>query len=147
MLARDLMTPNPCVVTADDPVSHAAQLMRDENVGSLPVVDDRTRMHVAGVITDRDIVVRCVAARHSGECQVGDHMTTDRLDTVTPDTAATEVIRMMERDQVRRVLVTEGGRLVGIIAQADLALKDGPLEPLVVERVLERVSAPSVRLP
>ena len=147
MLARDLMTPNPCVVTADDPVSHAARLMRDENVGALPVVDDRTRMHVAGVITDRDIVVRCVAARHSGECQVGDHMTTDRLDTVTPDTAATEVIRMMERDQVRRVLVTEGGRLVGIIAQADLALKDGPLEPLVVERVLERVSAPSVRLP
>ena len=147
MLARELMTPDPRVVTADDPISHAAQLMRDENVGALPVVDDRTRMHVAGVITDRDIVVRCVAARHFGECQVGDHMTSDRLDTVTADTAATEVIRMMERDQVRRVLVTEGGRLVGIIAQADLALKEGPLEPLVVERVLERVSAPSVRLP
>jgi CBS domain-containing protein len=141
------MTPNPQVTTPDEPVSHAARIMRDHNVGSVPVVDDRAHMHLAGIITDRDIVIRCVAERHSTDCRIGDHMTTDHLDTVTPETAATEVVRLMERDQVRRVLVTERGRLVGIIAQADLALKEGPLQPLVVEEVLERVSSPSVRLP
>jgi CBS domain-containing protein len=78
---------------------------------------------------------------------VGDHMTTAALDTVSPETDVAEVVALMERDQVRRILVTENGRLAGIIAQADLALKDGPLEPLVVEHVLERVSAPAVPLP
>ena len=141
MRARDLMTANPQVVTTDEPVSHAARIMRDLNVGCVPVVDDRAHLHPSGVLTDRDLVVRCLTERHQGDCRVGDHMTTGALATVTPDADALEVITLMERHQVRRVLVTENGRLVGIIAQADLALKDGPMEPLVVEHVLERVSA------
>jgi CBS domain-containing protein len=146
MQARDLMTPNPQVVTANEPISRAARIMRDQNVGCVPVVDDRSRMRLSGVITDRDIVVRCIAERHFQDCRVGDHMTTDSLDTVRPQADVLEVSRLMERDQVRRILVTEHGRLVGIIAQADLALKEGPLEPLVVEHMLERISAPSLRL-
>jgi CBS domain-containing protein len=147
MNARDLMTAGPQVLTAEEPVSHAARIMRDADVGCVPVVDDRARMRLAGVITDRDIVVRCVAERHDGECRVGDHMTRESLAAVGPDADVEEVVAAMERNQLRRVLVTEQGRLVGIIAQADLALKEGPLEPLVVEEVLEQVSAPSSRLP
>ena len=146
MRARDLMTPDPRVVTPDEPVSHATRIMRELNVGCVPVVDDKAHLHLAGILTDRDLVVRCLAERHYRDCRVGDHMTTAGLATVDSDADVAEVVQLMERNQVRRILVTERGRLVGIIAQADLALKDGPLEPLVVEHVLERVSAPAVPL-
>jgi CBS domain-containing protein len=146
MKARDLMTPNPHVVTEDEPLSHAARLMRVHHIGCIPVVDDRHRLHLTGVITDRDIVVRCVAERHFRDCRVSDHMTTDHLDTVSPEASVSTVMMLMQRDQLRRILVTEDGRLVGIIAQADLALKEGPLNPFAVEEVLERVSAPSMTL-
>ena len=147
MNIRDVMTPNPRSISPSDSIQNAARIMRDLNVGCVPVVDDRAHMHVSGVITDRDMVIRCVAERHFRDCRVGDHMTIAGIDTVAPDADVAEVVALMERDQVRRILVVEGRRLLGIIAQADLALKDGPREPLVVEEVLERVSAPSVRLP
>ena len=143
MNARNLMTPNPQVVTGADTTRHAARLMRENNVGIVPVVDDLAHMHLRGVITDRDIAIRCVAEPPHGECLVERHMTTGHLGTVTPEADVAEVIRLMERDQVRRVMVTEGGRLVGVIAQADLALRDGPLQPLRVEAALERISAPA----
>ena len=142
MKARDLMSPHPFVVTGDERIATAAGLMRDRNVGMVPVVDDRAHMHLRGVITDRDIVVRCVAEHHSRECRVEDHMTGAHLRTVTADADVGEVVAKMMGDQIRRILVTEGGRLMGVIAQADLALKAGPLEPLRVEEVLERISAP-----
>lgn len=136
------MSSRPSVVTGDEPVAAAARTMRDRNVGMVPVVDDRAHLHLRGLITDRDIVVRCVAEHHPGECRVEDHMTTARLRTVTADADVSEVVSRMMEDQVRRILVTEGGRLIGVIAQADLALKAGPLEPLRVEEALERISAP-----
>lgn len=142
MKARDLMTPNPRAVTGDTPVSEVAGLMRDLDVGIVPVVDDLAHMHPRGVITDRDIVVRHVAERHPGECRAEDHMSGGHIDRVEPDADASEVMALMQRDQVRRILVVERGRLVGIIAQADLALKEGRVEPLRVEEVLERVSSP-----
>ena len=144
MKARDLMTPDPRVVTGDTPVSDAARLMRDLNVGMIPVVDDLAHMHPRGVITDRDIVVRHVAERHPHDCRVDAHMSTGHLDTVAPDADVSELMALMEGEQVRRILVVEGGRLVGIVAQADLALKEGRVEPLRVEEVLERVSEPAV---
>lgn len=70
-------------------------------------------------------------------------MTLDHLTQVGPDADVLEVMRLMERDQVRRVLVVENGRLIGIIAPADLARKEGPREPLLVEELLERLSAPA----
>ena len=144
MKARELMTPDPRVLTGDTPVSDAARLMRDLNVGMIPVVDDLAHMHPRGVITDRDIVVRHVAERHAHDCRVDEHMSTGHLDTVAPDADVSELMALMEGQQVRRILVVEGGRLVGIVAQADLALKEGRIEPLRVEKVLERVSAPAM---
>lgn len=143
MKARDIMTPNPEAVTPEDSVTRAAQLMRDIDVGIIPVVDDFSTMRIQGVITDRDIAIRHVAEGHQQECRVRDHMTGGRLDCVTPDTDEKEIFQRMERDQVRRVpVVEEGNRLVGIIAQADLAIKLGPREPEQIEEVLEKISEP-----
>jgi CBS domain-containing protein len=148
MKARDIMTPNPVVVTPDAPISRAAEVMRDLDVGIVPVVDDLARMQLAGVLTDRDIAVRCVAQRHDPTCLVRDHMTATHIDTVTPDVDISEVIAKMELDRVRRIpVVGENNRLVGIIAQADLAVKLGPKEPLEVEHMLERVSEPVPAIP
>ena len=143
MKARDIMTPNPAVVTPDMPIARAAEIMRDLDVGIVPVVDDVSRMHLEGVITDRDIAVRCVAQKHDAKCRVSDHMTAHAIDTVGPDASVADVIAKMEQDRVRRIpVVDETKRVVGIIAQADLAVKLGPREPLEVEHMLERVSEP-----
>jgi CBS-domain-containing membrane protein len=128
------------LVTAGDPLSRAAEIMRDWNVGMVPVVDDTLAMHLVGVITDRDIAVRCVAPRHGGRCPVGAHLTRGPLATVEPDDDVREVMERMKAHQVRRLPVVAGGRLVGVVALADLARLEGPLDPLEVESVVERVS-------
>lgn len=116
MNARDLMTPQPHVVTGIDPISQAAQIMRDFNVGMVPVVDDRAHLHPRGAITDRDIVIRCVVERQPLDRPVEEFMTQGHLETVTPYTSVQEVMRRMAGDQLRRLLVVENGRIVGVIA-------------------------------
>jgi CBS domain-containing protein len=142
MKARDLMTAYPAVVTPGDPLSRAAEIMRDCDVGMVPVVDDQLAMRLRGVITDRDIAVRCVAPRHGGRCPVGAHLTDAPLATVDPDADVQEVMERMKEYRVHRVLVTRGGRLMGVIAVADL-VREGPLDPLEVESVLEHLSTPA----
>lgn len=147
MKARDIMTANPRVVTPTESVTHAAKIMRDLDVGIVPVVDDIGTMHLEGVLTDRDIAVRCVAHGHHGNCRVSDHMTADHLDVVRADADVNEVIRKMEEGLVRRIpVVADGSRLVGIIAQADLAVKLGPKAPQVIEELIEKISTPLVAL-
>ena len=141
MLAREIMTSDPSVVTPDEPISRAAEIMRDLGVGIVPVVDDPRAMRLIGVITDRDITIRCVARKHAPECLVRAHMTVSPLSTVSPTDDVDRVISLMEHEQVRRIPVVSGGnRLEGIIAQADLATKLGPTQPLKIEEVLEHVS-------
>jgi CBS domain-containing protein len=142
MKARDLMTSNPEVVTPDDPVERAAQIMRDRGVGIVPVVDDLDNMRLQGLITDRDIAIRHVAQDCPRTCTVRDHMTSDRIEATSPDADLDDILDVMERDQVRRIPVLEEGyRLVGIIAQADIATR-GVKEKDVGELV-ERISEPS----
>ena len=142
MKARDIMTSDPFVITEREPVSRAAEIMRDRDVGIVPVVDDRSSMRLLGVITDRDIAIRCVALEHGSSCMVGDHMTSAHLGTVHPDDDVSTVIKLMERDRVRRIpVVSDDNRLDGVIAQADLATKVGPSDPQKIVEILERVSA------
>lgn len=118
MFARDLMTPDPFTVTPSDSIQRAAELMRNVDVGCLPVVHDPKGRVLVGMITDRDIVVRCVAAGHGTGCTVAEHMTTPPLRTVPPDASALDVIEQMEDGNVRRVAVLNSdNRVVGIIAQ------------------------------
>ena len=138
MKARDLMTSSPECVTGDDTLQRAAQIMRDRNVGAVPVVESRESMRLAGVITDRDIAIRHVAEGHRAEDQVRNHMSSGTLRTVGPDASADEVLTAMRDGQVRRIPVVEGDRLVGIIAQADVAT-EGVGDRKVGETV-ERIS-------
>lgn len=142
MKARELMTENPECVTEQDTVERAAQLMRELNVGLIPVVDDNRTLR--GVITDRDIAIRHVAEGHeSNDCQVGEAMTRDRLYTVTPEDDDRTVMSRMREGQVRRVPVVENDRVVGIIAQADLAVETPDSEAEEVERTIEKISEPA----
>jgi CBS domain-containing protein len=117
-----MMTPDPHVVTPKELVSRAAQIMRDHEVGFVPVVADNSSRKLVGVITDRDIAVRHVADGHSTDCVVSAHMTSDDIETVRDNADPQSVLAAMRRREVRRVGVVDGdGRLVGVIAQADVA--------------------------
>ena len=120
MKARDIMTANPRCVTASDSASRAAEIMRDSDVGVVPVIEDSGSMRLAGVVTDRDLAVRVVAEGRNGETNVREIMSSG-LATVRPDDDVDKVTELMKREQVRRIPVVEDDRLVGIIAQADVA--------------------------
>ncbi|HEX6913410.1 MAG TPA: CBS domain-containing protein [Longimicrobium sp.] len=143
MKARDLMTHDPYVVVAEEPVCRAAEIMREEDVGVVPVVDNFKGMHLRGVITDRDIAIRCVAVMRPPDMPVEHCMTTEHLVTVHPGDSVEAVMKAMESQQVRRVMVVDGKRLVGVISQADLLRREGRLDPVAVEAVLEHISEPA----
>jgi CBS domain-containing protein len=116
---RELMTDNPCAIDSEKPVAYAAKMMRDEDVGLAPIVEgDR----LVGTLTDRDIAIRVVAeGRDPESTKVADVASTD-LVTVDPQQNLEEALRLMAEYQVRRLpVVEEDGRLVGVVAQADVA--------------------------
>ena len=121
MKARDVMTAPPAVVTLSSSVASAAQTMCDREVSLLPVVDTIANARIRGLITDRDILERCVSARHAPGCAVQDHMTRHPLVTVGPDDSLDDVLQRMESARVHRVpVVDSGGRVVGIITRESL---------------------------
>jgi CBS domain-containing protein len=116
---RDLMTSNPTTIEPDRTVVDAAKLMRDEDAGLIPVVEGQK---LIATITDRDIALRVVAeGKDASSTNVRDVAST-RLVTVDPDQDLDEALRLMAKNQVRRLpVVEEDGKLVGIVAQADVA--------------------------
>lgn len=142
MRARYLMTAFPAFTTPEDEIAKAAGVMRDREVGMLPVVEDEHGMRLVGVITDRDMAVRCLAEHHDGKCPVRAHMTSGALATVEPDDDVSMVLQLMSRAQVRRLpVVDDQQRLLGVIAQADILRKLAPEHPRDVIDVLEDISA------
>ena len=135
---RDTMTEDPRSIGPSTSVVEAARLMRDEHIGSLPITDGDT---LVGMITDRDITTRVVAeAADLGTTSVGDVQSQD-LVSVEPDKDLEEALRLMARHQIRRLPVVEDGRLVGIVAQADIALtlsEDEKKTGELVEAISER---------
>ena len=116
---RDAMTSNPRGVEVNTPVAEAARLMKTEDVGSLPVVEgDR----LVGMVTDRDIVIRVVAEGNDVQSATVGEIASKDLVTIDPQQELDEALRLMAQHQVRRLpVVEEDGRLVGILAQADVA--------------------------
>ena len=109
------------VVTIDqrEPVIAAARLLKRMNLGALPVTDRSGKL--VGMLTDRDIVVRCVAAGgNAREMTVGDIMSRGVV-TASPDSEVSDAARRMGRGQVRRLPVVESGKLVGMLSLADMA--------------------------
>ena len=116
---RDVMTSNPCTIDAEKPVAYAAKMMRDEDVGVAPIVEGDK---LIGMLTDRDIATRVVAeGRDPDQVKVRD-VASKQLVTIDPQQDLDEALRMMAKHQVRRLpVVEEDGRLVGVVAQADIA--------------------------
>jgi CBS domain-containing protein len=116
---RELMTKRPRTVSPGSSVVDAARLMRDEDTGIVPITDgDR----LVGVVTDRDIAIRVVAEGKDPKSATVDEIAARDLATIDPDQDLDEALRLMAKHQVRRLpVVEEDGKLVGIVAQADIA--------------------------
>jgi CBS domain-containing protein len=134
---RDAMTPGVRSVAPSDSVTEAAQAMKEQDVGSLPVVEAE---RLVGMVTDRDIIVRAVAEQVDPQTlTVGDVASGD-LVTVEPDEDLEEALALMGRHRVRRLPVVENGRLVGVVAQADVALEANEKD---AGAMLEGISQPT----
>jgi CBS domain-containing protein len=116
---RDVMTRDPRAVQSGATVMEAARLMRDEDAGIVPVVDGDK---LVGTVTDRDIAIRVVAEGKSPDAVTVGEIASRELVTIDPQQELDEALRLMARHQVRRLpVVEEDGKLVGIVAQADIA--------------------------
>ena len=121
MNIRDVMTPNPRTVTPNDSVQNAARIMRDEDTGAVPVVENG---RAVGIVTDRDIVVRVVAEDGQWNRPVRE-IVTGGIVSATPDMSTREAAELMSEHQIRRLPVIENDCLVGIVSIGDLAVKEG----------------------
>ena len=121
MIIREVMTPNPRSVSPNDSIQNAAAIMRDEDAGAVPVVDNG---RAVGILTDRDIVVRVVAEGGQLNGPVRD-IVSRSLVSATPDMSTREAADLMSEHQIRRLPIVENDRLVGIVSIGDLAVKEG----------------------
>jgi CBS domain-containing protein len=144
MKISEIMTKDPRSVSPDTPVSEAARLMKEEDVGLVPVVERvggaETRGRLVGVVTDRDIAIRAVAEGRAVDVPVSEVMS-GGVKTCGPEDSVEEAMNLMGREQVRRIpIIDERGSLVGVVAQADIVRmsgKDRKAEPTV-----EQISQP-----
>jgi CBS domain-containing protein len=120
MNVRDVMTSNPRTVAPNDSIQVAARIMKEEDCGVVPVVENGKPV---GIITDRDIVIRAVA--EGGNDRSVREIATSDLVFVKPDTSTRDAEKLMSQRQVRRLPVVENDRLVGIVSLGDLAVKEG----------------------
>jgi CBS domain-containing protein len=137
MLVKDVMTNNPVCCTPDKSIEEIARLMLKNDCGAIPIVKDN---QVVGIITDRDIVVRCLAlGKNPIEGKVSDCMTSHVV-TVNKNANLEECLKKMEENQVRRmVVVDDNGLCCGIVAQADIALCGAHHK---TAEVVEKISEP-----
>ena len=140
MKIQDIMSAEPSTVTPDTPITEAARLMKDHNIGMLPVVESEGSRRLVGVVTDRDIAMRHVAEGHLSDCPVREAMT-NNVSTCKADEDIDRVMTLMAEEQVRRIpIVDERGDLVGIVSQADIVLESG--DGKKAEKTLEEISRP-----
>jgi CBS domain-containing protein len=143
---RDIMTPDPASCTPESTARDAATLMRDNDCGSIPVVESARSTKLVGTVTDRDLAVRGLADGKGPDTPVGELMTPSPV-TCGPDDEVEIVREVMVARQVRRVpVVDERGLLVGIVAQADIAREDGAASDQEVGRIVEAISDPRADL-
>ena len=118
-IIKDDMTSNPCSIDAEKSVAYAAKMMREEDVGLAPIVEGDK---LIGMLTDRDIAIRVVAeGRNPEQVKVAD-VASKQVVTIDPQQDLDEALRIMAKHQVRRLpVVEEDGKLVGVVAQADIA--------------------------
>jgi CBS domain-containing protein len=140
MKCKEIMTPNPRYCSPQDTSVEAAKIMRDEDVGIVPICEQDKKL--VGVVTDRDICLTVVAEeRHPREVKVSECMS-EELVTCKPEDDVRKAEDLMKEYQVRRIpIVDNQGRILGVIAQADIALKVG--KPQEVTETLKEISKPA----
>ena len=144
MKARELMMADPTCCTPEDTIEQAAQLMRDYDCGCIPVVADQQSKRLVGVVTDRDIAIRCTAEGKGPQTRVRDALSPNAKSCGTDDDIES-VERIMTGEQVRRVpVVDQRGSCVGMISQADLARNHRAASDSEVGKVVERISEPAL---
>jgi len=121
---RDIMTKNPICCLAGDNAVHAAQLMRENNVGILPIVENQENKKLAGVVTDRDLVLKLMADGLDPWTTAVEHAMSKPVLACSPDDSYDEAFSLMEKHRIKRVpVVDNSGRVVGMISQGDVALR------------------------
>jgi CBS domain-containing protein len=141
--ARDIMTESPAVCTSQTTAREAAQQMEQNDCGSLPVVESRDSMKLIGMVTDRDLALRILGRGQGPDTPIREAMTRN-VSSVKADDDLDAVERVMSGQQVRRVpVVDDQGRVLGIIAQADLARELQAVGTKDFSRVVEKISEPA----
>jgi CBS domain-containing protein len=134
---REAMTASVSSVSPSQSLADAAEVMKGEDVGSVPVVEQG---RLAGIVTDRDIVTRAVAEGRNPQAVKVEEIASHDLVTVEPERDLNEALALMARHKVRRLPVLEEGRLVGMLAQADIALE---AKEEKVGEMVEQISQPT----
>ncbi len=116
---RDVMTTDVACCTSNDTLYEAAVKMKEKNVGAIPVCDEN--QHLLGMVTDRDLVIRGYAEKHSGSTKIQQAMS-DHMTSATPETSVQEASKIMAEKQIRRLPIVENGKLAGIVSLGDLSL-------------------------
>ena len=138
MRCREIMTSGVRTATRETPLREVAMMMRDGDMGAVPVVENG---RLIGIVTDRDIVVRCMTKGRDASTPVAEAMTTE-VYSVRPDDFVFEAVRLMGDKQVRRIPVLDDeGQLAGIISMADVALETE--DELEIAETLEEISSGS----
>lgn len=123
MLVKDIMTSTPVYVTPETSIEDIARVMRDCDIGSVPVADNN--LGLIGIVTDRDIVLRSIAG--GGVCRTAQDIMSKSVSTVSPNTNVKDATKLMSDQQIRRLPVVDDNKLVGIVALGDLALSNSLL--------------------
>jgi CBS domain-containing protein len=143
---KQIMTQSPASCTRSSTAQEAASLMRDNDCGAIPVVEDAGNRRLIGIVTDRDLAVRAIAQGQGPDTIVGNLMTDDPV-TCAEEDSVEDLRQVMVERLVRRVpVVDEDGALVGIVAQADLARVEGAASDREVGRIVEAISEPRSNL-
>jgi CBS domain-containing protein len=139
---KQIMTQSPASCTRTSTAQEAATLMRDNDCGAIPVVEDSGGKRLIGIVTDRDLAVRAIAQGQGPATMIGNLMTDDPV-TCAEEDSVEDLRQVMVERLVRRVpVVDEDGALVGIVAQADLARVEGAASDREVGRIVEAISEP-----
>jgi CBS domain-containing protein len=126
MIASEIMTTNPECCLPTDPVMRAAQIMKTEDVGPVPVVEDKDEKKLTGIVTDRDLALKVVAEARDAKTTTVEDVMSEGLVTCRENDDVRSVLALMEENQLRRIPVDDKkDHLVGIIAQADVATRMG----------------------
>lgn len=125
MRVRDVMTERVVKALPDSTLEEVAMMMKAGDTGAIPVVDED---ELIGIVTDRDIVTRCVADGGDPTEMTAEDIVSENVEVIDPDADVKEAIELMSQKQIRRLPVVDNGELVGMISLGDIAVKQGDQE-------------------